>query len=116
MGVILGVGVIRSLPFSRPCLQSLPVLLVDLARVCGFRVRGGEEAEAVSGKIRAALHESFLERSEELFEVDSAVHADTASLEEVSENCRIPQQAEQGGGGDTHDLLESVACGLTWCD
>ncbi|CAM9924181.1 unnamed protein product [Pylaiella littoralis] len=62
--------------------QSLPVLLVDLARVCGFRVKGAEEAEAVGGKVRAALHESFAERSEELFETGSAVHADTSTLAE----------------------------------
>ena len=59
------------------------MLLVDLARVCGFRVKGAEEAEVVGGKIRAALHESFVERSEELFEMGSAVHADTSSLAEV---------------------------------
>lgn len=59
------------------------MLLVDLARVCGFRVKGAEEAEAVGGKVRAALHESFAERSEELFEMGSAVHADTSTLAEV---------------------------------
>ena len=51
--------------------------------MCGFRVKGAEEAEVVGGKIRAALHESFVERSEELFEMGSAVHADTSSLAEV---------------------------------
>ncbi|CAM9351800.1 unnamed protein product, partial [Hapterophycus canaliculatus] len=61
---------------------SIPVLLVDLARVCGFRVKGAREAEAVGAKIRAALHESFAERSEELFETRSAVHSDTSSLAE----------------------------------
>lgn len=65
------------------CAQSLPVLLVDLARVCGFQVKGAEEAAAVGGKIRGALHEAFGERSEELFEMKSAVHADTSSLAEV---------------------------------
>ncbi|CAM9562631.1 unnamed protein product, partial [Laminaria digitata] len=63
---------------------SLPVLLVDLARVCGFRVKGVEEAEAVAGKIRAALHESFGDRSEELFAMGSAVHADTSCIVEAS--------------------------------
>ncbi|CAN0017427.1 unnamed protein product [Scytosiphon promiscuus] len=62
--------------------ESVPVLLVDLARVCGFRVKGAREAEAVGRKIRAALHESFAERSEELFETGSAVHSDTSSLAE----------------------------------
>lgn len=51
--------------------------------MCGFRVKGAEEAEAVGGKVRAALHESFAERSEELFETGSAVHADTSTLAEV---------------------------------
>ena len=68
------------LPFP----QSLPVLLVDLARVCGFRVKGVEEVAAVAGKIRAALHESFGDRSEELFAMGSAVHADTSSIVEAS--------------------------------
>lgn len=63
--------------------QSLPMLLVDLGRVCGFRLTRTEDAEAVGGRVRAALHESFRERSEELFETGSAVHADTFSLAEV---------------------------------
>ncbi|CBJ48893.1 conserved unknown protein [Ectocarpus siliculosus] len=67
---------------AHPELSSVPVLLVDLARVCGFRVKGAEEADIVGGKVRAALHESFAERSEELFETGSAVHADTSTLAE----------------------------------
>ncbi|CAN0511299.1 unnamed protein product [Ectocarpus sp. 12 AP-2014] len=67
---------------AHPELSSVPVLLVDLARVCGFRVKGAEEADIVGGKVRAALHESFAERSEELFETGSAVHTDTSTLAE----------------------------------
>ena len=69
--------------------QSLPVLLVDLGRVCGFRIAGAEEAEAVGGRVRAALHESFRERSEELFETGSAIHADTGTLAEVNPKIEI---------------------------
>lgn len=56
---------------------------MDLARVCGFRVKGVEEAEAIRGKIKAVLDEAFGERSEELFETGSAVHSDTSSLAQV---------------------------------
>lgn len=73
----------------------MPLLLVDLARVCGFRVKGAEEADIVGGKVRAALHESFAERSEELFETGSAVHADTSTLAEVR------RQIAGEGGGDS---------------
>ena len=47
-------------------------------------MKGMEEVEAVAGKIRAALHESFGDRSEELFAMGSAVHADTSCIVEAS--------------------------------
>ncbi|CAM9549808.1 unnamed protein product, partial [Ascophyllum nodosum] len=93
-------------------LESLPVLLVDLGRVCGFRIAGAEEAEAVGGRVRAALHESFRERSEELFETGSAIHADTGTLAE--ELCRrsgwaaIDYPLELDGGASVGEAWRKV--------
>lgn len=51
-----------------------PVLLVNLTSICGFRVSEADSGEIVK-HLNEQLHEKFIQRSEELFEIGACRHS-----------------------------------------